>query len=230
MKIKINIIIFILFFLFSATYIKAAKEPIAVLIKAKGKVFLVKENQKKGIPAKRGTRILSGQSILTKGKGFAIVKFIDKGSVIRIQPNSYCRFEGKKRKKNLTKNLFLEVGLIFSKVFKNRGDFSVTTPTSVASVKGTAFWTKQEFKGATYYFGEEGVVEISNRRGVALLKAGMTGIVASPNSKPIVRKTRKNEKPQLKDENESYDEFDFEFEDANGNTKSLKFKLRKKNK
>ncbi len=206
---------------------QAGKEPIAVVIKAKGKVFLVKGKTKTKSPVRRGTRIYSNQSILTKGKSLAIVKFIDNGGVVRIQPNSFCRFEGKRQRRTLNKNVFIELGMIFSKVMKNKGDFSVTTPTSVASVKGTAFWTKQEFKGATYYYGEEGVVEISNKRGVALLKAGMTGIVASPTSKPIVRKTRKNEKPQIETGEQSFDEFNFEFEDAEGNTKTLKFKIRK---
>lgn len=208
--------------------LQAKTEPVAVVIKARGKVYLVKGNSKKGRPIKRGQRLLPGEGILTKSKSFVIVKFIDNGGIVRIQSNSFCRFDGKVTKRSLNKNVFLQVGTIFSKVFKNKGGFRVTTPTSVASVKGTAFWTKQNFKSSTYYFGEEGVVEISNARGVALLKAGMTGIVTSPNSKPIVRKTRPGERPKIEGlSNKDVDEFDLEFEDANGNIKSLKFKLQK---
>ncbi len=208
--------------------LQAKTEPVAVVIKARGKVYLVKGNSKKGHPIKRGQRLLPGEAILTKSKSFVIVKFIDNGGIVRIQSNSFCRFDGKVTKRSLNKNVFLQVGTIFSKVFKNKGGFRVTTPTSVASVKGTAFWTKQNFKSSTYYFGEEGVVEISNARGVALLKAGMTGIVTSPNSKPIVRKTRPGERPKIEGlSNKDVDEFDLEFEDANGNIKSLKFKLQK---
>jgi len=208
--------------------LQAKTEPVAVVIKARGKVYLVKGNSKKGRPVKRGQRLLPGESILTKSKSFVIVKFIDNGGIVRIQSNSFCRFDGKVAKRVLNKNVFLQVGTIFSKVFKNKGGFRLTTPTSVASVKGTAFWTKQNFKSSTYYFGEEGVVEISTSQGVALLKAGMTGIVASSNSKPIVRKTRPGERPKIEGLSEKdIDEFDLEFEDANGNIKSLKFKLQK---
>ncbi len=208
--------------------LQAKTEPVAVVIKARGKVYLVKGNRKKGHPIKRGQRLSPGDGILTKSKSFVIVKFIDNGGIVRIQSNSFCRFDGKVTKRSLNKNVFLQVGTIFSKVFKNKGGFRVTTPTSVASVKGTAFWTKQNFKGSTYYFGEEGVVEISNGQGVALLKAGMTGIVTSSNSKPIVRKTRPGERPKIEGLSEKdVDEFDLEFEDANGNIKSLKFKLQK---
>ncbi|MHB2154181.1 FecR family protein [Calditrichota bacterium GD2] len=224
-NLKYIVVILLIFLLNSLT---AANEPIAIVIKAKGKVFLVHQGSKKGKPVRRGTRIYHNQSILTKQKSFAIIKYIDNGGVVRIQANSFCRFEGKKQKNSLFKNLYLEVGSIFNRVFKEKGEFRVTTPTSVASVKGTKFWVKQEFKGATYYFGEEGIVEISNGRGVALLKAGMTGIVNSPNSKPIVRKTHSGEKPQLK-EDQRPDEFRLEFEDARGNTKTIKFKIRKEN-
>ena len=227
MKRKIALIFSILI-IFAASAVMAAREPVAIVIKAKGKVFLVPEGSKKGKLVRRGTKIYNKQNILTKAKSYAIVKFIDNGGVVRIQANSFCRFEGKKKKKSLSKNIFLELGSIFNRVFKNKGDYRVSTPTSVASVKGTKFWVKQKYKGATYYFGEEGIVEISNGRGVALLKAGMTGIVESPNSKPIVRKTRKNEKPTLEGEEENPDEFRLEFEDAQGNIKELKFKLRKK--
>lgn len=213
-----------------AAPLQAAKEPIAIVIKARGKVYLVPAGQKKGKLVKRGSRIYNNQRILTKAKSYAIIKFIDNGGIVRVLANSFCKFEGKKKKKSLSKNIFLELGSIFNQVFKNRGEYRVSTPTSVASVKGTKFWVQQKYKGATFYFGEEGLVEISNSRGVALLRAGMTGIVESPNSKPIVRKTRKNEKPALDEEEENPDEFRLEFEDAQGNTKELKFKLRKKTK
>ncbi len=227
--IYLMIAMFILLPLIS-TPLKAAREPIAIVIKARGKVYLVPEGKKKGNLARRGTKIYNNQKILTKTKSYAIIKFIDNGGIVRVQANSFCKFEGKKKKKSLSKNIFLELGAIFNQVFKNKGEYRVSTPTSVASVKGTKFWVQQKYKGPTYYFGEEGVVEISNSKGVALLKPGMTGIVESSNSKPIVRKTKKGEKPIFEEEDENPDEFRLEFEDAQGNTKELKFKLRKKTK
>ena len=97
----------------------------------------------------------------------------------------------------------------------------------MASVKGTRFWTVQEFKGKTMYFGEEGVVELANDSGVALLHSGETGIVTSKSSKPLVRKTKAGGKPDFKEDGDAPDEFEMEFEDANGNRKVLKFKVKK---
>jgi len=92
----------------------------------------------------------------------------------------------------------------------------------VASVKGTKFWTIQIFKGSTTYYGNEGVVEVGNDTGTALMKAGETCIVVSKNSKPIVSKTKPGDGPS--NDEDGPDEFEFEFEDESGNKKTLKFK------
>jgi len=202
-----------------------AQDPVAVVIKAKGDVKLVQKD-KKDAKVRPGTRVYSGSKIITKRKSFAAIKFIDDGSLVRIRQNSSCTVEGKKEKKSLLKNLFLEVGTIFSKITRQKGQFRVTTPTSVASVKGTAFWTLQEFKGATTYFGEEGTVEIKNDKGVALLGPNQTGIVRSKNSKPIVERTKAGQKPVLDAAKMKLDEFEIEFEDDKGRKKDLKFKIK----
>ena len=204
-----------------------ASNPVAVVIRAKGNVVMVKPD-KKQVPVKPGTRINSGSKIITKTKSFAAIKFIDDGSLVRVRQNSSCTVEGKKEENSFLKNIFLEVGTIFSKITRQKGSFRVTTPTSVASVKGTAFWSIQKFKGATTYFGEEGIVEIENKKGVARLGAGETGIVASKNSKPIVRRTRPGEKPVLDEDKSDVNEFEFEFDKDDGQKKRLRFKIKTK--
>ena len=95
----------------------------------------------------------------------------------------------------------MEVGTIFAKITKQKSGFQVTTPTSVASVKGTSLWAKQLFKAGTYYYGEEGgPTEVSNKAGSALFKEEETCYVESENHKPIVRKTKPGEKPNFGDE------------------------------
>lgn len=218
--------IFIKLFLaiiFSASILFA--KPSAVIIKTKGDVS-VTNSSGKSLKAKRGTRLEDGDQIKTGEKGSLALKFLDDNSLLRMRPNSTCTINTTKEKNSVAKNIFVEVGSIFSKITKGPNtSFRVTTPTSVASVKGTAYWTVQKFKGGTQFFGEEGVVEISNDAGLALMKAGETGIVTSKNSLPIVRKTKPGEAPTLDDEDAS-DEFEFEFEDESGNKKLLKFKAK----
>jgi len=216
----------ILAILLAFFYYAFAATPIAVIIKSKGAISLKRADGKSSVKIKRGVRLYSGDKIITGKKGFAAIKFTDDGSLVRIRSNSTCTIEGKKENNSIAKNIYVEVGTIFSKITRQKSRFRVSTPTSVASVKGTAFWTKQELKGTTYYFGEEGVIEISNKKGSALVKAGETGIVTSANVKPVVRKTKPGEKPK-QDEDASVDDFELEFKNNNGETKVLKIKIKK---
>ena len=203
-----------------------AADPVAVIIKAKGDIAIKNAASGKSITAKRGTRLNDGDKISTGKKGRVFVKFLDDNSLLRIRPNSTCTINAKKEQNSVTKNIFVEVGTIFSKITRQKSSFSVTTPTSVASVKGTIFWTVQKFKGSTQYFGEEGTVEVSNDAGSALMQKGETATVTSKNSKPIVTKTKPGEGPSL-DDSDAPDEFEFEFQDDSGNKKLLKFKTQK---
>jgi len=213
----------LLLFIFAASVVYA--KPAAVVIKAKGDITIT-NSAGKSLKAKRGTRLENGDKIKTGSKGRLAVKFLDDNSLLRIRPNSSLTVNTKKEQNSVAKNIFVEVGSIFSKITKGTNtSFRVTTPTSVASVKGTIFWTVQKNKGGTQYFGEEGVIEISNDAGLALMKAGETGIVNSKNSLPIVRKTKPGESPTFGDE-DGPDEFEFEFEDDSGNKKLLKFKAK----
>lgn len=205
----------------------AVAEPMAVVIRARGKVTVYNAQTKKTIPVRLGTRLYAGSKVITKDKSFAALKFLDDNSLVRIRPNSSCTIEGKREKSGFFKNLFLDVGTVFAQIVKQQSVFQITTPTSVASVKGTKFWAKQEFKGGTYYYGEEGVVEISNEKGWALLRKGETGYVSSKNSRPIVRATKKGEKPVLEEGKGSIDDLEFEFKNNQGDTKSLRFKVKK---
>jgi hypothetical protein len=203
-----------------------AADPVAVIIKAKGDIAIKNAASGKSITAKRGTRLNDGDKISTGKKGRLFIKFLDDNSLLRIRPNSTCTINAKKEQNSVTKNIFVEVGTIFSKITRQKSSFSVTTPTSVASVKGTIFWTVQKFKGSTQFFGEEGTVEVSNDAGSALMQKGETATVISKNSKPIVTKTKPGEGPSL-DDSDAPDEFEFEFQDESGNKKLLKFKTQK---
>ncbi len=218
-----NILPILLVIIFTSSIIAA--NPVAIIIKAKGQVSIKNSKTGKSVTAKRGTRLSNEDKITTGKKGRIALKFIDDNSLVRVRPNSTLTIKTKKEKNSVTKNIFVEVGAIFSRITRQKSSFRITTPTSVASVKGTAYWTIQKFKAGTIYFGEEGVVELSNDAGSALLKAGETGIVTSKNSKPIVRKTKPGEKPSDGDD-DLPDEFEFEFEDESGNKKILKFKIK----
>ncbi|MEJ2542472.1 MAG: FecR family protein [Calditrichaceae bacterium] len=225
MKIKTLFITIVLTLLiFSLSY---AKDPIAVIVKARGNVTIQYEKDGKRTKVKRGTKLYTGAILISKEKSYAAMLFVDDRSMVRVRPNSILTVNGKREKTNIAKNISLEVGTIFAQITKQKSGFQVTTPTSVASVKGTSFWTKQIFKAGTYFYGiEGGPTEVSNDEGSALFKEGETCYVESKDHKPIVRKTKPGEAPGFEDD--SIDEFKIEFENEQGDVKTLKFKTKVK--
>lgn len=205
-----------------------AQKPVAIVKLSKGDVTISKADGKQSTKIKRGTKLYDGDKILTGKKGKVAVIFLDDKSLVRVRPNSSCTINAKKENNSMIKNLYVEVGTIFSKITSQKTKFRVSTPTSVASVKGTEWWTVQEFKGKTMFFCDEGVIEVSNDAGSALVKFLETCIVNSSKSKPIVRKTKPGEKPTFDDEDFDVDSFEFEFMNSDGKTKDLKFKVQQK--
>jgi hypothetical protein len=227
MKIKtFNIVILIIAFVFSLSF---ANDPIAVIVKSRGTVTIQYEKDGKSEKVKRGTKLYTGAILIAKEKSYASMLFVDDRSMVRVRPNSILTINGEREKNNIAKNISLEVGTIFAQITKQKSGFQVTTPTSVASVKGTSFWTKQLFKAGTYYYGEEGgPTEVSNDAGSALFRELETCYVESKDHKPIVTKTKPGESPNF-GADDAIDEFKIEFENDQGDVKTLKFKTRVKN-
>jgi len=220
---------FAIIVLFANSLLAKNSDFIAIVVKAKGKVSVVNAKTKKSKKLKRYSRLVSGDKIITGKNGIVALKFLDDNSLVRVRKNSTCTINGKKQKNNtVAKNVYVEVGTIFSKITKQRSLFKVSTPTSVASVKGTMFWVVQEGKsGATYYYGEEGVVEIKSDGGSALLKKGQKGFVKSKKSKPIITQTKPGEGPGGDGEG-GVDDFDIDFMNDKGQKVNLKFKVETK--
>jgi hypothetical protein len=202
-----------------------AAETIAVVLKVKGKVVISRGTQAQSLTLKRGSRLQDGDKLVTDKNSYAAVRFIDDASLLRIRANSTCTIKGKKDKNQVIKTVALEVGTILAKVTKQRGKFEISTPTSVASVKGTEWITEQRYNGGTFYYGLGGIVEIINDGGSALLHEDETGYVANNETAPIVQPTKDGTVPIFdEDMEDGADFFEFEFENDEGQKKLLEFK------
>jgi len=220
-------IVFILTLSFTATSIAA--ETIAVVLKVKGKVSITRGTQASNITLKRGFRLEDGDKLVTDNNSYTAVRFIDDASLLRIRANSTCTIKGTKDKNQVIKNVYLEVGTILAKVTQQRGKFEISTPTSVASVKGTEWITEQRIRGGTFYYGLEGVIEVTSEGGAALVHEDETGYVASSSSAPVVQPTKDGTVPSFDEGIEDgTDFFEFEFENDEGQKKLLEFKAIKK--
>ncbi len=198
-------------------------ETVAVVLKASGKVQVSRDSLDKPVQVKRGFRLQNGDQLETGKNSSVALRFIDDASLVRLRENTICQFTLDKKDTGNDKSIFLEVGAILTEITRQKGEFQVATPTSVASVKGTGFITDHGGDG-TYYHGESGQVGITNDTGEVILTLGFTVFVKSRQSPLELRKTLPGEKPDFGDRDEKL--FEMEFEDADGKTKTLKFKVK----
>jgi hypothetical protein len=219
-QLKIISLFILMGVLTASTRIRGA-ETIAVVLKVKGSVSVTHAGNNSSESVKRGHRLQEGDKLVTGFKSFVAFRFIDDASLIRITANSTCTIQGKKENNQILKNIYVEVGTIFTSITQQKGKFQVATPTSVASVKGTRFITVHTENPGSDYFNEEGLLEIASDAGSVLLMAGFTAHVASKDSLPVVRETVEGEKPTLEEDEKIEDEFELEFEDESGKVRKF---------
>lgn len=135
---------------------------IAIALKVKGKVDLVREGRTSKLGF--GTPLDDGDVIRTGKEGFVTVMFTDDKSMIKLTEYTEVTIEGKRGAEGaIAKRVSMEIGELFAKVEKQRGTMEVATPTSVASVKGTEFWVIVDENGNTFIVTLEGLIDLINR-------------------------------------------------------------------
>ncbi|MDP6157185.1 MAG: FecR family protein, partial [Candidatus Thermoplasmatota archaeon] len=93
------------------------------------------------------------------GEGFCIIVFLDDKSLLKIRESSQLQFMETAN----TRTVNIEFGKILADVKKDKSKgFRIETPVSVASVKGTQFWTVSNQMGFDKFYGLEGDVEVFN--------------------------------------------------------------------
>ena len=158
---KIFLINFVLLFLCLNSQPNSS---IAVLSKVKGEVS-VKNNSdfRDFIKVNPGYIFKDGDHVKTGINSFAVLIYLDDKSMVKLKSSTSLVINGIKDGNGINKNLNLNNGAIKSIINKQKkGEFKVTSPTSVASVKGTSFWSVTNFDQGDTFFNEEGIVEIKN--------------------------------------------------------------------
>lgn len=136
--------------------------PVAVVLKIKGELVLMRNDKELECPV--GTLLESNDMLRTDANSLALVKFVDNSSQIRIFSNSEVIINVEKDKDLLNKSLKLEGGSILSNVnSKVVGKYSVSTTSTIASVRGTEFLVELK-DGITRVIGFSGKVEVENQK------------------------------------------------------------------
>jgi len=147
-------------------------EKIAFTTKVSGQVNLV-NLQQQTVPLKRGTVLNAGEKIETLSDGLAVLMFIDDKSILRIQKNTSVTIGGERSATAISKQIDMQFGKLRAEIAEQRkGEFVVTTPISVASVKGTDFWATSDPVLGDIFLGISGLFEVLNLVSNEVIEAG----------------------------------------------------------
>ena len=116
--------------------------------------------------AKTGLPLKDGEEVKTGSRSLALILFSDGSGLLRVRENAILHIYGTKNEKQLNKNTYIDKGLIGFDV-KKQGDeeFKFTTPTAVASIRGTAGLVEVDDNKNTLFLLESGTAELESTSG-----------------------------------------------------------------
>ena len=120
----------------------------------------------------------NSDKVRANDNSLALIKFVDNSSQIRLFSNSEVEINVTQEEGSLSKNIRLEGGSILSTVNnKIVGKYSVSTTSTIASVRGTQFLVELMDK-VTKVTGFTGKVEVQNKKtgAITLVTKGNTAI------------------------------------------------------
>ena len=174
-------------FIFLFSYL-LCEESIAITTKSVGVVKYKKfSNEKVNQKLDIGSELFNDDFIRTGKDGFVKFSYLDDGTTIKIHNNTELYVRGKANNKIINKRLNINNGILKLDVSKQKEDeFTIVTPTSVASVKGTKFIIESNLDFGDKFYGFEGIVEIINKESNKLIRLSKNLKVSSTPDGKIV--------------------------------------------
>lgn len=143
--------------------------------------------------SKPGVLLKDGEKIKTGIKSLALVKFLD-GSMIRVREKTEVDIYGKKEGKAQNTNTVLASGEINFDVQKQGEDeFTFTTPTGIASIRGTAGNIEVPDASTSIFILESGRMNLTATQGArssGTLTAGNTARIGADGNVQISQSTQ----------------------------------------
>jgi hypothetical protein len=148
-------------------------QDIALVLKINGQVEF--ESQSNWHQLRKGQRLDDGTKIRTAENALVAIVFTDDKSMMKIRGGSLVEINGDRNGKRIKKRIRLDLGSIWSRITSGGAGYRLETPSGVAAVKGTTFYTMVDQNGFTTVIGIEGLVELFNNLGSVDVGQGTTG-------------------------------------------------------
>ena len=215
---KLITVFVLLSFLMPLALADASKE-IAVVIKVKGSA-LIKSGGNSWATLKNGRRLNNDDLIKTGKDALVAIVFTDDKSMLKIRSSSQFQLKGKRTEKGVAKKLLLMMGQVWAKITPKGAGYQMVTPSGVAAVRGTEFYSLVTALKTTI-MGMGGSVELFNKLGSVMVTANKTGVIEKGKA-PVLADTKGFEAwAETDDVSQS---LDIEFKDENGAKKKLKIR------
>tara|TARA_B100001094_G_scaffold284326_1_gene297743 strand:+ start:1397 stop:2068 length:672 start_codon:yes stop_codon:yes gene_type:complete len=203
---------------------------VAIAIKAKGDVSVTLKGLSTPQVLKPGTPLSNQDRIKTGKNGFIALMYLDDKTVVKMLDNSDMTIMGDRSGKKINKSLDIKYGRVAANVMPQKGkEFRVSTPTSVASVKGTELAIESDPSTGDSFTLIEGLIEVTNSiTGESTeVQEGETAMSTPDGSLNVAMTTSDDlegfEKASVEPQTQ---ELRFEVEDENGEIKQILIKFK----
>ncbi|MCF7797248.1 MAG: FecR family protein [Lentisphaeria bacterium] len=174
-------------------------EKLAVVTKAGGEVMVMKSDSVDwSANVTMGTSLEGSDKIKVGADGWAVLLLLDDKSQVKLRPNTELSLSLEEDILGQKFTVHLDYGKALSR-YKGGADmaFQVQTPTSVASVKGTEFWTMSDPNGVDRVIVTEGFVDVENSVSGAITSAQAGETVTSTSTGGVLNSpTMEDETPE----------------------------------
>ena len=214
-------------FLISSILFPSSK--VAIAIKTKGDVSVVYKGLSSAQVLKPGSPLSNRDKIKTGKNGYIALMYLDDKTVVKMLGNSDLTIIGDRSGNKINKSLDIKYGRIAANVKPQKDkEFRISTPTSVASVKGTEFAIQSDPSSGDSFTLIEGLIEVTNSiTGESTqVQEGETAI-STPDGSLDVAETTSDDLDGFEEASMEMptQELRFEVEDENGNIKEILIKF-----
>ncbi|MDP6168798.1 MAG: FecR family protein [Candidatus Marinimicrobia bacterium] len=219
---------FIVTLIMYSTFLLASSK-VAIAIKTKGDVSVIYKGLSSAQALQPGSPLSDQDKIKTGKNGFVAIMYLDDKTVVKMLGNSDLTILGDRSGSKINKSLDIKYGRVAANVKPQKGkEFRISTPTSVASVKGTELAIESDPSTGDSFTLIEGLVEVTNSiTGESTeVQEGETATSTPEGSLEVAQTTSEDlegfEEASIEPQTQ---ELRFEIEDADGNLKEILIKF-----
>jgi len=199
-RILISFVFFFSFLLFTGSaWISKPESSIAMISKIIKDVNYKSAEINDWEKAKLGTPLGNGDGVKTGKRSIAVVEFLD-GSLLRVRPETEIEIYGEPKNGKQNKETEIKSGVVQFEITQQKDEeFKFTTPTGLASIRGTSGFFKVN-EQETILVVEKGIIDVFGKGGLkekGTVEAGKTAFI-SANGSVKIQKTPANLLNELK--------------------------------